>query len=120
MVKLTPPSNRVDLLQGTLDLLILQTLQWGPQHGYSISTAIRAGASHTRTSSSPCVMIAAGGRGSSPHAATARTKVNTSERRRIALILPGAPAARGLLRLANARGDGCAPRRFAGTMTPWA
>ena len=43
MVKLTPTSNRVDLLQGTLDLLILQTLQWGPQHGYSISTAIRAG-----------------------------------------------------------------------------
>jgi hypothetical protein len=25
--------NRVELLQGTLDMLILQTLQWGPQHG---------------------------------------------------------------------------------------
>jgi transcriptional regulator len=34
--------NRIDLLQGTLDLLILQTLQWGPQHGYGISQAIRA------------------------------------------------------------------------------
>ena len=33
--------NRIELLQGTLDLLILQTLQWGPQHGYSISQAIR-------------------------------------------------------------------------------
>ena len=33
--------NRIELLQGTLDLLILQTLQWGPQHGYGISTAIR-------------------------------------------------------------------------------
>lgn len=33
---------RLDLLQGTLDLLILQTLQWGPQHGYGISQAIRA------------------------------------------------------------------------------
>jgi transcriptional regulator len=33
--------NRVELLQGTLDLLILQTLQWGPQHGYGISQAIR-------------------------------------------------------------------------------
>jgi transcriptional regulator len=43
MVKPGPASQRVDLLQGTLDLLILQTLQWGPQHGYSISTAIRAG-----------------------------------------------------------------------------
>jgi PadR family transcriptional regulator PadR len=29
------------LLQGTLDLLILQTLQWGPQHGYGISQVIR-------------------------------------------------------------------------------
>jgi transcriptional regulator len=35
--------NRIELLQGTLDLLILQTLQWGPQHGYGISNAIRAG-----------------------------------------------------------------------------
>jgi transcriptional regulator len=33
--------NRIELLQGTLDLLILQTLQWGPQHGYGISMAIR-------------------------------------------------------------------------------
>jgi PadR family transcriptional regulator PadR len=34
--------NRIELLQGTLDLLILQTLQWGAQHGYGISNAIRA------------------------------------------------------------------------------
>jgi transcriptional regulator len=33
--------NRIELLQGTLDLLILQTLQWGAQHGYGISVAIR-------------------------------------------------------------------------------
>ena len=33
--------NRIELLQGTLDLLILQILQWGPQHGYGISLAIR-------------------------------------------------------------------------------
>jgi PadR family transcriptional regulator PadR len=33
--------NRIELLQGTLDLLVLQTLQWGPQHGYGISQAIR-------------------------------------------------------------------------------
>src|SRR5512135_3566827 len=33
--------NRIELLQGTLDLLILQTLQWGPQHGYGITQAIR-------------------------------------------------------------------------------
>jgi len=43
MVATRREGSRVDLLQGTLDLLILQTLQWGPQHGYSISTAIRAG-----------------------------------------------------------------------------
>jgi len=34
--------NRIELLQGTLDMLILQSLQWGPQHGYAISNAIRA------------------------------------------------------------------------------
>ncbi len=33
--------NRIEILQGTLDLLILQTLQWGPQHGYGITQAIR-------------------------------------------------------------------------------
>ena len=37
--------NSIELLQGTLDLLILQTLQWGPQHGYEISKAIRTGSS---------------------------------------------------------------------------
>jgi transcriptional regulator len=34
--------NRIELLQGTLDMLILQTLQWGAQHGYAIGNAIRA------------------------------------------------------------------------------
>ena len=34
--------NRIELLQGTLDLLILQTLRWGAQHGYGIALAIRA------------------------------------------------------------------------------
>jgi PadR family transcriptional regulator, regulatory protein PadR len=37
--------NRIELLQGTLDLLILQTLQWGPSHGYGIMQAIRANSS---------------------------------------------------------------------------
>ena len=37
--------NRVELLQGTLDMLILQTLAWGPQHGYGISQAIHSGSS---------------------------------------------------------------------------
>ena len=35
--------DRIELLQGTLDMLILQTLSWGKQHGYGISIAIRAG-----------------------------------------------------------------------------
>jgi PadR family transcriptional regulator, regulatory protein PadR len=33
---------RLEILQGTLDMLILQTLQWGPQHGYAIGQTIRA------------------------------------------------------------------------------
>ena len=42
MVKKTRYRDRIELLQGTLDLLVLQTLQWGPQHGYGISQAIWA------------------------------------------------------------------------------
>jgi len=34
--------NRIEILQGTLDLLILQTLARGGQHGHGISLAIRA------------------------------------------------------------------------------
>jgi PadR family transcriptional regulator len=34
--------NSMDLLQGTLDLIILQTLNWGERHGYGISQAIKA------------------------------------------------------------------------------
>jgi PadR family transcriptional regulator PadR len=33
--------NRIELLQGTLDMLILKTLQWGSRHGYGIIQAIR-------------------------------------------------------------------------------
>src|SRR5690242_15832600 len=33
--------TRIDLLQGTLDMLILRTLQWGPQHGHGVGQAIR-------------------------------------------------------------------------------
>jgi transcriptional regulator len=43
MAKQAPYQNRIELLQGTLDMLILRTLQWGPQHGHGIKVAIRAG-----------------------------------------------------------------------------
>jgi len=33
MAPLPPP----DLLQGTLDALVLKTLSWGPRHGYAIA-----------------------------------------------------------------------------------
>jgi transcriptional regulator len=35
-------TEKLDVLQGTLDLLILQTLQWGPRHGHGIGQSIRA------------------------------------------------------------------------------
>ena len=37
------PNARLELLQGTLDLIILQALVWGPRHGYGISQMIRTG-----------------------------------------------------------------------------
>jgi PadR family transcriptional regulator PadR len=33
--------SSLDLLQGTLDVLILQTLTWGAMHGYGVSRWIR-------------------------------------------------------------------------------
>jgi PadR family transcriptional regulator PadR len=35
--------QRIELLQGTLDLLILRTLLLGPAHGHAIATAIEFG-----------------------------------------------------------------------------
>ena len=43
MKKYEPYRNRIELLQGTRDMLILQTLAWGARHGYGISQAIRSG-----------------------------------------------------------------------------
>ena len=34
--------QRLELLQGTLDMLVLRTLQWGSRHGHGIGQAIRA------------------------------------------------------------------------------
>jgi len=31
------PSPDLELLQGTLDLLVLKTLTWGPRHGYAVA-----------------------------------------------------------------------------------
>jgi transcriptional regulator len=35
------PSEPIELLQGTLDLLILKTLSWGSTHGYGIARWIQ-------------------------------------------------------------------------------
>lgn len=37
-----PPREKLDVLQGTLDLLILRMLQFGPQHGHGIGQLIRS------------------------------------------------------------------------------
>ena len=41
MTAKTPPTSRIELLQGTLDFIILQALRWGPCHGYGIVQRIR-------------------------------------------------------------------------------
>ena len=31
----------IDLLQGTLDVLVLKTLSWGPRHGYGVASGLQ-------------------------------------------------------------------------------
>ena len=35
------PPAPVDLLQGTLDILVLKSLSWGPRHGHGVARIIR-------------------------------------------------------------------------------
>ena len=36
------PRAELDLLQGTLDVLVLKALSWGPRHGHAVATWIRS------------------------------------------------------------------------------
>ena len=36
-------AKELDLLQGTLDVLVLRALTWGPMHGYAVARFIRDG-----------------------------------------------------------------------------
>src|SRR5665213_3010181 len=44
MIKRTakPALARIEILQGTLDLIVLQALRWGPRHGYGLVQQIDA------------------------------------------------------------------------------
>ena len=35
------PKPNVDLLQGTLDVLVLKALSWGPMHGYAVARRLQ-------------------------------------------------------------------------------
>ena len=40
-------THELDLLQGTLDVLVLRALSWGPMHGYAVARFIRDGSGGT-------------------------------------------------------------------------
>src|SRR4051812_31366239 len=40
-------TGQLDLLQGTLDVLVLRALSWRPMHGYAIARFIREGSNNT-------------------------------------------------------------------------
>ena len=42
MPRHSPALSRIEVLQGTLDLIVLQSLAWGPRHGYGLVQHIRA------------------------------------------------------------------------------
>jgi PadR family transcriptional regulator, regulatory protein PadR len=41
-----PPTD-LELLQGTLDVLVLKTLTWGPRHGYAVAKWIKETSAET-------------------------------------------------------------------------
>ncbi len=41
MANKPPATTRVEIMQGTLDLIILRTLRWGPMHGHAIAKFIQ-------------------------------------------------------------------------------
>jgi PadR family transcriptional regulator, regulatory protein PadR len=42
-----PATSRIELLQGTLDFIVLQALRWGPCHGYGLLQLIRTQSRNT-------------------------------------------------------------------------
>ena len=40
-------AKELELLQGTLDVLVLRALSWGPMHGYAVARFIREGSNQT-------------------------------------------------------------------------
>jgi PadR family transcriptional regulator PadR len=40
-------ASELDLLQGTLDVLVLRALSWQPMHGYAVARFIREGSGRT-------------------------------------------------------------------------
>ncbi|HEX6050306.1 MAG TPA: PadR family transcriptional regulator [Gemmatimonadaceae bacterium] len=40
-------TRELELLQGTLDVLVLRALSWGPKHGYAVARFIREGSDNT-------------------------------------------------------------------------
>jgi transcriptional regulator len=40
---MTPQGPALETLQGTLDLLVLRALKWGPRHGYAVARFIHEG-----------------------------------------------------------------------------
>jgi PadR family transcriptional regulator, regulatory protein PadR len=45
LARVSPTERTLDTLQGTLDLLVLRALRWGPRHGYAVARFIRDGSS---------------------------------------------------------------------------
>ena len=91
---------KTDLLQGTLDLLILKVLMLGPNHGWGISTRIRQmsreGLDRARAHSTrPSI--------GSSSAATSRSEMDASENNRRARVYRLTPAGRRRLKRESAR-----------------
>src|ERR1035438_4689408 len=106
MAKREPYRNQIELLQGTLDMLVLRTLQWGPQHGRGVGQAIRLSDTYRKAPTGErAIQVGRGSPDGCPRDAAIGRRISTAPPKKIEIPPKGGPL-RGQLRPPRHRGIG--------------